>query len=99
MNVSRVTVLAPIKPRIDPNEGTVSAMNNKKNTVSVRNKHLFQLKSVGMLSICSMIWAGGFMMMGKVVMRWMSNMISTTAFSQPSDMDMTTLSVTMSPSE
>ena len=99
MNVRRVTVEAPIRLRIAPNDGIDSAINKSMRTDAVLNTHLFQLKCVGMSMRCSRICAGGFMMMGKVVIRWISNIISTTAFSHPSDMDMTTLSVTRSPSE
>ena len=92
MNVRSVTVEAPIRLRMAPNEGMDSAMNRSRRTDMVLKTHLFQLKCVGMLRRCSRICAGGFMMMGKVVMRWSSSMTSTVTFIQPPDMASTMLS-------
>ena len=92
MNVRRVTVEAPIRLRIAPNDGIDSAINRSKRTDAVLNTHLFQLKCVGMSMRCSRICAGGFMMMGKVVMRWRSSITSTVTLCQPPDMASTMLS-------
>ena len=46
MKVKRVTVEAPIRFRIDPKDGTDSAMKRRTNTEKVLKAHLFQLKSI-----------------------------------------------------
>lgn len=92
MNVRSVTVEAPIRLRMAPKDGMDSAIKRRRRTERVLNTHLFQLKCGGMLRMCSRIWAGGFMMMGKVVTRWRSSITSTTTLSQPPDMASTMLS-------
>ena len=92
MNVRSVTVEAPIRLRMAPNDGIVSAINKSRMTDTVLNTHLFQLKCVGMSRRCSRICAGGFMIMGKVVIRWRRSITSTVTFCQPPDMASTMLS-------
>ena len=48
MNVRSVTVEAPIRLRMAPNDGMDSAINSSRRTEDVLNTHLFQLKCVGM---------------------------------------------------
>ena len=92
MNVRSVTVEAPIRLRMAPNDGIVSAINKSRRTDTVLNTHLFQLKCVGMSRRCSRICAGGFIMMGKVVIRWSRSITSTVTFCQPPDMASTMFS-------
>merc|ERR1719225_1912347 len=58
-------------------------MKSRQRTEKVLKAHRFQLKFVGTLSISSKNCAGGLVMMGKAVMRWRSNMISTNIFIHP----------------
>ena len=50
--MSRVTVEAPTKSRIDPKLGTDSAMNSRQRTENVLKAQRFQLKSGGINMFC-----------------------------------------------
>ena len=94
-----VTVEAPISSRMAPKLGTDSAIKSRTSTEKLLKTHLLQFRSDGIWRSFSKNWAGGFVMMGKVVMRWRSSMTSTTILCQPLDMASTMLSVTLSPRE
>ena len=94
-----MTVEAPTRSRIAPKLGTDSAMKSRLRTEKLRKAHLFQLKLGGIWRSFSKAWVGGLVMIGNVVIRWRSSMISTTTLSHPLDMASTMLSFTWSPRE
>merc|ERR1711962_628591 len=93
-----VIVVEPIRSTITPKKGTERAVARKRVIIKHLKTTLFQPKVNGMFKIPSNIWLGGFMRIGKAVMRWMRNKNSTASLAGPSQRESTHMPAAKSPS-